>query len=173
MSYQLRPTQQWSLDGGYGTYEYGYDQECGHGYGPQQGDYNNPLLSPPMVSVPPSAATFSHYCNTSLARTQTWVADQPPFPSPPPTAKLPLGEWASPNSDTTFDRHMLGGRSAAIPSRPSSKRDERICGVERTPFFVVLAIGLFLLVVAIAAGLGVGLGTRRHYSGTPLATPSR
>lgn len=104
------------------------------------------------------------YYHDGLARTQTWVANQPPVMTPPPTTKTPFSEWTGATDSSTFDRRTLGGYSAGMPPRPP-RDDARVCGIKRNAFLGVLAVGLFLLVVAVAVGLGVGLGTRRS-SGT-------
>lgn len=168
MSYQLRPSQpsqpSQQEDGGhdaYTTYEYG------PGYGQQA--YAQPQ-QPDMQPPPLSEATM--YYHDGLARTHTWIANQPPVMTPPPTTKTPFSEWTGPTTDSTFDRRTLGGYSATMPPRPPNE-DVRVCGVKRNAFFIILAIGLFLVVVAIAVGLGVGLGTRKSSSSVALdSTPA-
>ncbi|KAI1769984.1 hypothetical protein F4818DRAFT_280441 [Hypoxylon cercidicola] len=172
MSYQLRPSQPSEpsqQEGGYDAYLNTY--EYGHGYGQQayaqhqQPDmaYAQPQpqpLSPSLGPPPPTEAVM--YYHDGLARTQMWLANQPPVLTPPPTTKTPFSEWTGP-TDSTFDRRTLGGHSATMPPRPRGE-DVRVCGIKRNAFFIILAIGLFLLVVAIAVGLGVGLGTRKSSS---------
>ncbi|XXH05255.1 hypothetical protein Hte_011680 [Hypoxylon texense] len=170
MSYQLRPTQPSQQEGGHDAYNTAY--EYGPGYGQQQAYAHQPPpppQQPDMTRAPPprprprplSEATM-HY-HDGLARTQTWVANQPPVMTPPPTTKTPFSEWTGPTADSAFDRRTLGGYSATMPPRPP-KEDARVCGVKRNAFFIITAIGFFLLVVAVAVGLGVGLGTRKSSS---------
>ncbi|KAI1768911.1 hypothetical protein GGR53DRAFT_315475 [Hypoxylon sp. FL1150] len=175
MSYQLRPTQPSSQDesgyDGHNMYEYGY----GNSYGQQQQQpaypqpHQQPEImhaqprpqpqSPSHLPMPPPISETTMYYHDGLARTQTWIANQPPVMTPPPTTRTPFSEWTGP-TDSSFDRRTLGGYSATMPPRPP-KEDIRVCGIKRAAFYVVLAVGFFLLVAAIAVGLGVGLGTRK------------
>ncbi|OTA88994.1 hypothetical protein M434DRAFT_34616 [Hypoxylon sp. CO27-5] len=159
MSYQLRPSQPPTpQEGGFDAYNNVYGQNHGYGYGHGQQAYSKPLPpAPSPVSPPPNTAGMM-YPREGIARTQTWVSNQPSLMSPPPQAKTPFSEWTA-ATDSTFDRRTLGAYSASMPPRP--QKHERICGIKRTPFLVVTAIGLFLLVVAISVGLGVGLGSRK------------
>ncbi|KAI1373351.1 hypothetical protein F4677DRAFT_220402 [Hypoxylon crocopeplum] len=167
MSYQLRPTQpppqqQQQQEGGYDVYNtngYGYGYSHGQqGYSPlqQQPDMMQAQSLPPSP-MPHPLTTYNH---DGLARTHTWVANQPSVMSPPPPTKTPFSEWTGP-TDSTFDRRTLGAYSATMPPRPP-KEDARVLGIKRNHFFIILAVGLFLLVVGIAVGLGVGLGTRKN-----------
>ncbi|KAI0179911.1 hypothetical protein GGR52DRAFT_218895 [Hypoxylon sp. FL1284] len=160
MSYQLSSPQQPSQQEG-GGYEYnGYTTYL---YGQQTYAYPQQLemahAQQPYVQ-PSSDATM--YYREGLARTQTWVASQPPVMTPPSSTKTPFSEWAGP-ADSSFDRRTLGASSAAMPPRPAAD-DARVCGVRRNTFFIVVAVAFFLLVVAVAVGLGAGLGTRKSSS---------
>ncbi|XDG01427.1 hypothetical protein ABKA04_001042 [Annulohypoxylon sp. FPYF3050] len=115
---------------------------------------SSPLPSP--LAPPPVTTTL--YPQDGIARTHTWIANQPPILSPPAAAKTPFSEWAVP-TDSTFDRHTL--YSPTMPPRPPPE-EPRVCGIKRNTFYIVLAISLFLFVVAVAVGLGVGLGTRKN-----------
>ncbi|KAI0379562.1 hypothetical protein F5Y04DRAFT_125779 [Hypomontagnella monticulosa] len=172
MSYQLRPTQpsQQQQEGGYDAYSDAYGQAQAHGYGHGQQPYTQPqqpnMMQHSLPSSPgphPVSRTATMYGQDGLARTYTWVANQPPLMSPPPPAKTPFSEWTTGGTESTFDRRTLGVYSPSMPPRPP-KRDPRICGIRRNAFFAVLAVGIFLFVVAIAAGLGIGLGTRKNSS---------
>ncbi|KAI0841468.1 hypothetical protein F5Y06DRAFT_293169 [Hypoxylon sp. FL0890] len=157
MSYQLRPPQPATpQEGEYDAFNNVYGQSHGYGYGQQP--HNKPLPLAPSPGSPPLYTAPIMYPQDGLARTQTWVVNQPTVMSPPTVAKTPFSEWTA-ATDSTFDRRTLGAYSTNMPPRP--QKDRRICGIKRTAFFVVLAIGLFLLVVAISVGLGVGLGTSK------------
>ncbi|KAK0722953.1 hypothetical protein B0T26DRAFT_242683 [Lasiosphaeria miniovina] len=58
-----------------------------------------------------------------------------------------------------------GGGGSGGGGAPFSQR-ERICGLKRQTFWIVLAIVIFLLVVGAAAGVGVGVATSRKSSDT-------
>ncbi|KAI2612688.1 uncharacterized protein GGS25DRAFT_518372 [Hypoxylon fragiforme] len=164
MSYQLRPPQPspQQAEGGYDGYN-AFSHE-------QQQAYAAQMPPPPQQPAHP---------HDGFARTQTWLANQPPSTMSSTvapgtkTSPSPIHE-GYPDTTTTasFDRRTLGGYSATttamMPPRPPAGR---ICGVERNHFFVVVAIGTFLFVVAIAVGLGIGLGTRTsgHVSGSAAA----
>ncbi|KAI1092434.1 hypothetical protein F5B19DRAFT_208699 [Rostrohypoxylon terebratum] len=117
----------------------------------------SPLASPLALLPAATTTTTNMYPQDGVARTHTWVANQPAILSPPAAAKTPFSEWAVP-TDSTFDRHTL--YSPSMPPRPPPDKP-RVCGIKRNTFYVVLAISSFLLVVAVAIGLGVGLGTRK------------
>ncbi|KAI1443360.1 hypothetical protein F5Y02DRAFT_220794 [Annulohypoxylon stygium] len=163
---------------------YGPDQQYGYGYNngqyvyiPSQGQPQQPqplqqqqqqyqpdmthTHSQPSSPLPsplaPPPVTTTLYPQDGIARTHTWIANQPPILSPPAAAKTPFSEWAVP-TDSTFDRHTL--YSPTMPPRPPPE-EPRVCGIKRNTFYIVLAISLFLFVVAVAVGLGVGLGTRK------------
>ncbi|KAI1144412.1 hypothetical protein F5Y05DRAFT_26428 [Hypoxylon sp. FL0543] len=159
MSYQLRPSQPPTpQERGYDAYNNAYGQSHGFGYNSQQA-HTKPLPPEPSpVSPPLYTAAPMMYPQDGLARTQTWVSNQPTVMSPPPVAKTPFSEWTA-ATDSTFDRRTLGAYSLGMPPRP--QKDRRICGIKRNTFLVVVAIGLFLLVIAISVGLGVGLGSRK------------
>ncbi|KAI0883520.1 uncharacterized protein GGS22DRAFT_190179 [Annulohypoxylon maeteangense] len=178
MSYQLRPPQPSpsQQEAGYDTYgssnSYGQNPEYGFSYSqhaytqgqihaqpPRQQQYQPDMThaqSQPPSPLPAPPATI-HYPQDGIARTQTWIVNQPPVLPPPPPAKTPFSEWAG-HTDSTFDRRTL--YSPSMPPRPR-KEEPRIYGIKRNTFFIVVAISAFLLVVAAAVGLGVGLGTRR------------
>lgn len=62
-----------------------------------------------------------------------------------------------------------GGRGGG--GAPFSQR-ERICGLKRQTFWIVLAIVIFLVVVGAAAGVGVGVATSRKSSDTSTSVPT-
>lgn len=163
MSYQLRPTQPSQQGGGYDAYNgYGYGGYPQQPYAQQQHpDMMHAQSQPPSPGGPPLTMP-PMYNHDGLVRTQTWIANQPPAMSPPPPAKTPFSECTGP-TDSSFDRRTLGGYSATMPPRPP-KEDMRVLGIKRNHFFIVLAVGLFILVAAFAIGLGVGLGTRKSSS---------
>lgn len=74
--------------------------------------------------------------------------------SPPPTAKTPFSEYGT---DSAGDHHTIRSYPFPTGGHPPNKNTGRICGVKRTLFFIVLAIGAFVLVAGVATGLGVGL----------------
>ncbi|KAI8962130.1 hypothetical protein F5Y11DRAFT_347819 [Daldinia sp. FL1419] len=158
MSYQLGPSQEPQQQGGQQTYA-----EHHHHHHHQQ--QYNPAHSQSQISSPansPQATRATTYHQDGIARTQTWVSNQQPMASPLPVAKTPFSEWTG-SPEGTWDYRTQRGYSPTMPLRPQ-KDNPRICGIRRNTFFIVLAIGLFLLVVAIAAGLGVGLATRKNSS---------
>lgn len=91
-----------------------------------------------------------------------------PSPAPPeseqlfyPPAYLQPGQYgASPD--------MYGGSQMSYPPSqagrsmgPPNKKNERICGIKRTLFLILLAGGgLLLMGIAIGVGVGVGAGTK-------------
>ncbi|KAI2602793.1 hypothetical protein GGR54DRAFT_468605 [Hypoxylon sp. NC1633] len=162
MSYQLRssqpplPQQQQQEYDTYNSYGsgYGYSQQ-GYAQLPQQPDMMHTRSQPPS----PVPLPLTIYHSDGLARTQTWVVNQPSVMSPPPSTKTPFSEYTVP-TDSMFDRRTLGAYSATMPPRPP-REDARIFGIRRNHFFIILVIGLFLVAVAVAVGLGVGLGTRK------------
>ncbi|KAI2617228.1 hypothetical protein GGS26DRAFT_412199 [Hypomontagnella submonticulosa] len=181
MSYQLRPTQppQQQQEGGYDAYNNAYSQGYGYGQQPYAQPQQQPSdmmqhTAPSLPSLPTPHPVSQRgsigYGQDGLARTYTWVANQPPLMSPPPPTKTLFSEWtaAGGTDSTTFDRRTTGMYSPSMPPRPP-KRDRRICGVKRNAFFVVLAVGVFLFVVGIAAGLGIGLGARKGGGGDATA----
>ncbi|KAI0128717.1 hypothetical protein BJ170DRAFT_342844 [Xylariales sp. AK1849] len=156
--YQQYPNQQYP----HPQYPYGQQQEAAAGYG----NWNNGAQqAPPQWYRQPAV-----YAAEGIARAHNWVASQPEDSlSPPPTAKTPFSEYAS----TVSDHRTIG--SHPFPQGPPPRRDqtERICGVKRNVFFIVLAIGLFVLVVGIATGLGVGLALAKSSASTSTAvTPA-
>ncbi|KAK3374903.1 hypothetical protein B0H63DRAFT_260080 [Podospora didyma] len=54
-----------------------------------------------------------------------------------------------------------GGIGGSLGGAGHWYQRERICGLKRQTFLVVLVIGIFLAVVGIAAGVGVGVATRK------------
>ncbi|CAJ2510245.1 Uu.00g061450.m01.CDS01 [Anthostomella pinea] len=134
-----------------------------------------PNLHAPQPPLPPPPPVY--YDHDGFARTQSWLAAQPPAPamSPPAPAKTVVSEWTSASSTTeaSFDRRTLGAgapsaMTMAMPPRPN----RRVCGIRRSHFYVIFAIGMFLLVVGIAVGLGVGLASRDTSAPTPTSTTS-
>ncbi|KAI1384376.1 uncharacterized protein F4822DRAFT_432923 [Hypoxylon trugodes] len=163
MSYQLRPTQpqqqkQREEDGGQDEYNtYSTD-----GYGQQAYTHAQPGQQPEMMQIQPQLPSPVAYPATPFyhdrsSRTQTWASNQPSAISPTTMGNTPLSEWAG----SPFDYHVPGGYSPTMPPQ-NKKQGARVCGLPRGLFFIVLAIGLFGLVVAIAVGLGVGLGARSN-----------
>ncbi len=85
----------------------------------------------------------------------------------PATITTPLHK--SPFSDTSYAYSSTAGTDAVAlsesghthslpPQTAASQRQAaRICGVRRNTFYIILAIGSFLLVLGIAAGVGLGL----------------
>ncbi|OTB04998.1 hypothetical protein M426DRAFT_320311 [Hypoxylon sp. CI-4A] len=160
MSFQLRPTQQPQQERGYNeynTYNHGYYQQA---YAQQLPpvDMTRPQSQASSSIQPPLPMAATMYHQDGLARTHTWIANQSLAVSPPPPAKPPLSEWtgSGTGTDSTFDRRIY---SPTLPPRPP-REDRRICGIKRDHFSIVLAIGVFLMVVGTAVGVGVGLGTR-------------
>jgi hypothetical protein len=71
---------------------------------------------------------------------------------------------------TPFDQQPL----VVPPQGKARPKRERICGVRRQLFWIILAIALFLAVAAIATGVGVGVAMsgQNGSGGSPTATPS-
>ncbi|RYP91571.1 hypothetical protein DL770_002285 [Monosporascus sp. CRB-9-2] len=152
MSYQLRPLQpqspqqqqQQQQESEYGTYA------SSNGSAPSQ----SYTLYPPQYQWPRG------YGNGvgGVDRAQSWLQNSPaakilPQPS---SAKSPFSNGygaGNPGTDTSNSGHPY-----SLPPRTMSSqhRSPRILGIKRGAFFVVLAIGCFLMVLGIAVGVGVG-----------------
>ncbi|KAI0593512.1 hypothetical protein F4775DRAFT_597170 [Biscogniauxia sp. FL1348] len=109
------------------------------------------------------------YNPDSYARAHAWVASQPAVLLPPPpshshAARTPVSESMVTDAESNFDddRRTLGASTLAggMREKTGGEEDSRVCGIPRRLFCVVLAAGSFLVVVAAAVGLGVGLGSR-------------
>ncbi|KAI1878371.1 hypothetical protein JX265_000303 [Neoarthrinium moseri] len=134
-----------------------YPQGPAAGYAANWNANNNWDSSAPEV-VPQWHQPPTGHAAEGIARANHWVAaQQQSSMSPPPTAKTPFSDYGS---ATTGSYPLHPGTVVPPPPKPR----DRICGVKKNVFFIVLAIAAFVFVVGIATGLGVGLGSGKNSS---------
>lgn len=89
---------------------------------------------------------------------------------PPGSAHTPNHTGGTPpysGSTTAASEHQYNGghNPYHLPGdKPSSKREDQVCGLRKKVFWVLLALFAAGVIVAIAVGLGVGLGVRTSSS---------
>ncbi len=102
--------------------------------------------------------------------------EKSPFATPPPSQQSnnPPRDvfWAQPEFEGVPPQYpgAVAGYTGALvapPIEPGRNKEDRICGVRRGLFLLILAIGgLILLGVAVGVGVGVGLGSQNRNSGS-------
>ncbi|KAH6654228.1 hypothetical protein BKA67DRAFT_535559 [Truncatella angustata] len=129
--------------------------------------WSNAKLEQPLPQwyKPPSGQAYD-----GIERAHNWVTDQLPLTaSPPPTAKTPFSEYGSTVGGATVGSYPFYSASPAQPESTPRKPNDRICGVKTNVFFIVLALGAFVLVAGIATGLAVGLALGKKSANTAAA----
>jgi hypothetical protein len=89
--------------------------------------------------------------------------------SPPPTAKTPFTEYSTDGGGTVRSYPFYAASTVPPLPPPPQKPIDRICGVKKNVFFIVMAVGIFVLVIGIATGLGVGLALGKNPANTASA----
>lgn len=93
--------------------------------------------------------------------------DRPISPEfPHATSPTELGSPVEPSGletiwDLQADKEVYHAPTPPPSSQEPAAEKKRICGLSRKAFWIVFALGL-LVIVGLAAGLGAGLGTRKH-----------
>lgn len=77
------------------------------------------------------------------------------------SAKTPFSDYGTEGGSTVRSSPFPSGPRTA-DELPPRKPLDRICGVKRNVFFILVAITTFVLVVGIATGLGVGLALGKN-----------
>ncbi|KAK9781611.1 hypothetical protein SCAR479_01482 [Seiridium cardinale] len=163
---QQYPYGQQQGGAGYGNWnEQGAQSQPPPAAGYAEWDNTSHPLVVPQWYQPPSAATAE-----GIDRAHQWVANHHAVDmSPPPTTKTPFTDYSTEGGATVGAYPFYSAKAVQSLPPPPQKPVDRICGVKRSVFLIIMAIGAFVLVVGIATGLGVGLALSRNSATTATA----
>lgn len=153
--------------------------------------YHQPYATGQQQSAPPPQAQYAEWDPTShpqalpqwyqapsarasqgAEQANDWVGNQQGINlSPLPAAKTPYSEYGTESGSATRSS-PFNSALAAQDQLPPRRAPDRLCGVKRNVFYILLALTAFLLVVGIATGLGVGLALG-HNPGDNAAAPAQ
>ncbi|KAH9907920.1 hypothetical protein F4778DRAFT_453760 [Xylariomycetidae sp. FL2044] len=89
----------------------------------------------------------------------SWLGDA----SPPPSPTLRGVSLHNPGYGHRFSVSAGGFGAGGGAQKPAAQKSERICGLRRSRFWILVAATGMLLLVVIAVGVGVGVGTSKSH----------